>query len=62
MSTDVSAYDLKPQSFGGDSVRASYIPKDKRIKPPWIKGRRPWIVVAHLVIGGNTCLTSQPTT
>lgn len=29
--------------------RIIWIPKDQRIKPPWVKGTRPWVLVGYLV-------------
>jgi hypothetical protein len=30
-------------------VKVVWIPKDQRVIPPWVKGPRPWVVVARLV-------------
>ena len=27
-----------------------YLPKEQIVRPPWIKGTRPWVVVAKLVM------------
>lgn len=24
-----------------------WIPKEEQVRPPWVKGRRPWVVVAR---------------
>jgi hypothetical protein len=30
-------------------MKIIWIPKDQRIVPPWVKGPRPWVVVARIV-------------
>lgn len=33
---------------GAEQSEYIWIPKEDRVKPPWIKGTRPWVVVGRL--------------